>query len=105
MGRGRGTNFDESFPSWMLDSRHRALLCSAIRVLINMLAPASSTKNAAICVTAKSRWLRLVPLVVRRLPLDGFCSCEESAESKRGKNAKITEAATANTAPISATPG
>ncbi len=35
-----------------------------------MLAPASSTKDAAICVTAKIRSRRLVLPVMRRLPLD-----------------------------------
>jgi len=45
-------------------------LCSAISVVINMLAPASSTKEAAICVTAKTRWRRLVLPVIRTLPLD-----------------------------------
>ena len=34
-----------------------------------MLAPASSTKDAAICVTAKMRRRRLVPPVMRMLPL------------------------------------
>ena len=35
-----------------------------------MPAPASSTNDAAICVTAKSRSRRLVPVVMRTLPLD-----------------------------------
>jgi hypothetical protein len=39
-------------------------LCSAINVVINVLAPASSTNDAAICVTAKIRWRRLVVLLV-----------------------------------------
>ena len=43
-------------------------VCSAISVVINILAPASSTKDAAICVTAKIRWRRLVLLVIRTLP-------------------------------------
>jgi len=39
-------------------------------VVINILAPASNTKDAAICVTAKIRWRRLVVPVIRTLPLD-----------------------------------
>ena len=41
-------------------SRPVCVLCSAISVVISMLAPANSTKDAAICVTAKIRWRRLV---------------------------------------------
>jgi len=38
--------------------------------VINILAPASNTKDAAICVTAKIRWRRLVLPVIRTPPLD-----------------------------------
>ena len=44
--------------------------CSAISVVSSAPAPASSTNDAAICVTANSRSRRLVPVVMRTLPLD-----------------------------------
>src|SRR3954447_20362313 len=73
--------------------------CSAISVVINILAPASSTKDAAICVTAKIRWRRLVLPVVRALPLARLRPLDVSADGRRGTNAKITDATTASAAP------
>src|ERR1700739_1817130 len=58
-------------------------------VVISMLAPANSTKDAAICVTAKARWRRLVLLVMRTLPLARFMPFDALAEGRRGTNAKI----------------
>ena len=67
--------------------------------MINMLAPASSTKDAAICVTAKMRWRRLVLLVTRTLPLARFMPFDALAEGRRGTNAKITAAMMASATP------
>ena len=66
--------------------------CSESSVLISMLAPASSTKDAAICVTAKTRSRRLVLPVIRTLPLDRPNPCEVFADGSRGTNAKSTAA-------------
>jgi len=73
--------------------------CSSINVPINVLAPASSTNDAAICITAKARSRRFVPPVIRTLPLDRPNPCAVSAEGNRGTNASSTEAMTASTAP------
>src|SRR5579859_7338316 len=64
-----------------------------------MLAPANSTKDAAICVTANMRWRRLVLLVMRTLPLTRFMPFDALAEGRRGTNAKITAATTASATP------
>ena len=48
--------------------------CNAISVVINILAPANSTNDAAICVTTKMRCRRLVLLMMRTLPLDSVRS-------------------------------
>ena len=64
-----------------------------------MPAPASSTKDAAICVTAKTRSRRLVLPVIRRLLLDIPNPCDVSADGRRGTNAKSTAAMTASIAP------
>ena len=55
-----------------------------------MPAPASSTNDAAICVTAKRRRRRLVPEVMRTLPLDRPRPLEASADGSRGTNASST---------------
>src|SRR5260370_16527775 len=73
-------------------SRAGWVLWNAIRVVINTLAPASSTKDAAICVTAKARWRRLVLLVMRTLPLARFMPFDALADGRRGTNPKITAA-------------
>src|SRR6202451_4735034 len=65
-----------------------------------MHAPARSTKDAALCVTAKARWRRLVLLVMRTLPLARFMPFDALAEGRRGTNAKITAATTARATPI-----
>src|ERR1700736_3371831 len=88
--------------TWRVSKLVRAL-CSAISVVINVLAPASSTNDAAICVTAKMRWRRLVLLVIRTLPLDrlsplGAPDVPEE-EGKRGTKARITAATIASAAP------
>ena len=80
-------------------SRPVRAVCSAISVVISVLAPASSTNDAAICVTAKIRWRRLVLPVIRTLPLDMFSPLAASADGRRGTNAKITAATTASAAP------
>jgi len=79
-------------------SRPVRAVCSAISVVITVLAPANSTKDAAICVTAKIRWRRLV-LPVIRAPLDRLWPLDVSADGRRGTNAKITAATTASAAP------
>src|SRR5467141_562954 len=80
-------------------SKPRRAVCRAISVVINIVAPARSTKDAAICVTAKIRWRRLVLLVIRTLPLDRLWPLDVSAEGRRGTNAKITAATIASAAP------
>ena len=64
-----------------------------------MPAPASSTNEAAICATAKSRRRRFVPGVMRMLPPEMPGPVTASAEGRRGTKASITAAATASTAP------
>src|SRR5437899_4118440 len=80
-------------------SRPVCALCSAISVAINILAPASSTNDAAICATAKIRWRRLVLAVIRTLPLDRLNPLDVSPDGRRGTNAKITAATIASAAP------
>src|SRR6266849_7421145 len=80
-------------------SKHRRAVCSALSVVIIIGAPARSTKDAAICVTAKIRWRRLVLLVIRTLPLDRPRPLDVSADGKRGTNAKIIAATMASAAP------
>src|SRR5580704_2547990 len=80
-------------------SRPVCALCSAISVAINALAPASSTKDAAICVTAKIRWRWLVLPVIRTLPLARLSPFGVPDEGRRGTNARITAATTASAAP------
>src|ERR1700680_4408273 len=71
-----------------------------MRVVTNMLAPASRMKDAAICVTAKARWRRLVLLVMRTLPLARFIPFDAFAEGRRGTNARTTAAIIARATPI-----
>ena len=80
-------------------SRPVCAVCSAMRVVINILAPANSTKDAAICVTAKIRWRRLVLPVMRTLPLDRLMPWVGSADGRRGTNAKTPAATMASPAP------
>jgi len=64
--------------------------------VISVLAPASSTNDAAICVTAKIRWRRLVLLVMRAFPLD---RPNPPDDGSRGTYARITAATIASAAP------
>ncbi len=80
-------------------SRPVCAFCSAISVAINILAPASSTNDPAICVTAKIRWRRLALPVVRTLPLDRLNPLEVSPDGRRGTNAITTAATIASAAP------
>ena len=73
--------------------------CSAISVVINALAPASSTNDAAIWITAKIRWRRLVLPVIRALPLERLSPPGVPAEGRRGTKARITAATIASAAP------
>ena len=66
---------------------------------MSMPAPASRTKDAAICVTANILSRRLVPVVIRTLPLDRPSPLADSAEGRRGTNASSTAAATARMTP------
>src|SRR5690348_16518591 len=84
--------------TWRMSSPVCAV-CKAISVVITVLAPASSTKEAAICVTAKIRWRRLVLPVMRAVPLDRLWPLDVSADGRRGTNAKITAATAASAAP------
>ena len=70
-----------------------------MRVLISIVAPASRTKDAAICVTANARSRRFALPVIRVLPLDNPNPCEASDEGSRGTNASVTAAITASAAP------
>jgi hypothetical protein len=68
-------------------SRPVCVFCSAMSVAINALAPASNTKDAAICVTAKIRCRRLELPVTRTLPLDRLNPLgepEDEGENPRG---------------------
>ena len=73
--------------------------CSATSVVSSIPAPASSTNDAAICVTAKRRSRRLVPDVMRTLPVDRPRPLEPSAAGRRGTNARRTAAASARPTP------
>src|SRR6266699_3075887 len=68
--------------TWRM-SRPVCAICSAISVVITVLAPANSTKDAAICVTAKIRWRRLVLPVIRALPLDTLWPLDVSADDSQ----------------------
>ena len=72
---------------------------SANSVVTSMPAPASSTNDAAICVTANTRSRRFVPDVIRTLPLDSPSPLAASADGSRGTNASSTAAASASTTP------
>ena len=67
--------------------------------MTSMPAPATSTNDAAICVTANARRRRFVPEVSRALPLASPIPCEESADGSRGTNASSTAATMARPAP------
>ena len=73
--------------------------CSATSAVSSMPAPASSTNEAAICVTANARSRRFVPAVMRTLPPVRPNPLLASAEGSRGTNASRTAAATASPAP------
>jgi hypothetical protein len=64
-----------------------------------MPAPASSTNDAAICVTANSRRRRFVPDVIRTLPLESPRPPTASADGRRGTNASSTAAVSARLTP------
>jgi len=74
---------------------------SAMSVFSSMPAPASSTNDAAICVTAKARSRRLVDPVIRT-PRPAS-PCGESAEGSRGTNARRTDATSASATPTQRT--
>ena len=78
-------------------------LWSAIKVLTSMLAPASSTNDAAIWVIAKTRCRRVELPVTRVLPLASPNPCDDSADGSRGTNANSTAAITASSAPTHST--
>ena len=61
--------------------------CSANSVVTSIPAPASSRKDAAIWVTAKSRSRRFVPEVIRTLPLESPRPLAASADGRRGRKA------------------
>ena len=66
---------------------------------MRMLEPTSKIKDAAICVTAKIRSLRLVLPVMRTLLLVKPIPVEDSDEGRRGTNASSTAATIASPAP------
>jgi hypothetical protein len=74
--------------------------CRASSVLSSMLAPASSTNDAAICVTAKMRRRRLVLPVIRRLVAVRLKPCDPPDDGRRGAYASSTAAIVARAAPI-----
>ena len=73
--------------------------CSAISVVSSTPAPASSTNDAAICVTANTRRRRLVPVVMRTLPLDRPKPFAASADGSRGTKASSTADTSARPTP------
>ena len=77
--------------------------CSAMSVVSSMPAPASSTNDAAICVTANSRRRRFVPVVIRTLPLESPEPFDASAEGSRGTNASSTAEIIARPTPTHST--
>ena len=72
---------------------------SSISVVTRLLAPARSTKERAICVTAKIRWRRLVLPVMRAPPVARLRPWVVSPEGSRGTKARTTEATIARPAP------
>ena len=66
---------------------------------MRMLAPASNMNEAAIWVTAKMRKRRLVPPVMRTLLLASVIPLDDSADGRRGTNARSTAAMTASAGP------
>ena len=73
--------------------------CSRISVVISIAAPASRTKHAAVCVTAKIRSRRFVPPVIRTLLPATPRPCAASALGSRGTNARSTAATSARPVP------
>ena len=73
--------------------------CSASSVRSSMPAPASSTNDAAICVTAKRRSRRLVAPVMRSPPLVSAKPCDASVDGSRGTKASSTAATIARPTP------
>ena len=73
--------------------------CSATSVVSSMPAPASSTNEAAICVTANRRSRRLVPVVMRVPPAARLTELAPSAVGSLGTYASSTAATTASPAP------
>jgi hypothetical protein len=80
-----------------------AAVCSAMSVVSSIPAPASSTNDAAICVTANARRRRFVPGVMRRLPPASPRPLAASADGSRGTNASSTAAANASSTPTQTT--
>src|SRR5258707_1230644 len=72
---------------------------NAINGGITALAPAGGTKDAAICVTAKMGWRRLVLPVIRGVALDRLWPLDVSADGRRGTYARMTAATMASAAP------
>ena len=73
--------------------------CSANSAVSSMPAPASSTNDAAIWVTAKIRSRRLVPVVIRTPPFAMPSPPAPSAVGRRGTNASSTAATSASPTP------
>src|SRR5580692_8338710 len=80
-------------------SRTVRAFCMSSKVFSSMLAPARSRNEAAICVMAKRRSRRLVPPVMRTLPVARPKPCEEFDEGRRGTKARSTAANIASPAP------
>ena len=72
---------------------------SATSAVRSIPAPARSTNDAAICVTAKRRSRRFVPDVMRTLPVERPKPLEASAAGSRGTKARTTAAASARPTP------
>jgi hypothetical protein len=62
--------------TWRVSRPVRAV-CMAITVVITALAPARSAEEAAICVTAKVRWRRLVLPVIHAVEAAGDHGCRQ----------------------------
>ena len=84
-------------------SKPGRVACSCSSVASSMPAPAISTNDAAICVTANIRSRRLVAPVMRRPPLDRPKPCEASAFGSRGTKARSAAASIARPTPTHST--
>ena len=75
-------------------------VCSSSSVVSSIPAPARSTNDAAICITANTRRRRFVPVVKRALPFDRPKPLDASADGSLRTNASSVAATSASPTPI-----